>query len=111
MADPGADAVALLSELVSIDSVNPGLIAGSAGEQGIADHLSARLERSGFTANVVPAHGHADWPSLVAVSLGPADGPTVILNRHLDTVGVTGMTDPFTPGSRAIGHTGGALRT
>lgn len=74
MADPGADAVALLSELVSIDSVNPGLVPGAAGEQRIADHFSARLERSGFTTSLVPAHGHADRPSLVAVPPGPSDG-------------------------------------
>lgn len=107
MADPGANAVALLSELVSIDSVNPGLVPGAAGEQRIADHLCARLERSGFTTSLAPAHGHAGRPSLVAVPPGSADGPTVLLNGHLDTVGATGMTDPFTPrveGDRLYGR-------
>jgi acetylornithine deacetylase len=32
----------------------------------------------------------------VAAPPGPEDRPTVVLNGHLDTVGVTGMPDPFT---------------
>jgi acetylornithine deacetylase len=107
MVDPGADAVALLSALVSIDSVNPGLVTGAPGEQRIVDHLAARLERSGFATSLVPAHGHGDRPSLVAVPPGSADGPTVVLNGHVDTVGVAGMPDPFTPrveGDRVYGR-------
>lgn len=107
MVDPGADAVALLSALVSIDSVNPGLVSGAPGEQRIVDRLAARLERSGFTTSVVPAHGLDGRPSLVAVPPGSADAPTVVLNGHLDTVGVAGMPDPFTPhveGDRLYGR-------
>ena len=107
MVDPGADAVALLSALVSIDSVNPGLVRGAPGEQRIVDHLAARLERSRFATTLVPAHGHDDRPSLVAVPPGSANGPTVVLNGHLDTVGVAGMPDPFTPrveGDRLYGR-------
>jgi acetylornithine deacetylase len=96
MSDPGAEAVELLSELVGIDSMNPGLVPGAAGEQRIVEHLRARLERAGFRTMVVPAHGHDGRPSLVAVPPGPEDRPTVILNGHVDTVGVTGMPDPFT---------------
>ena len=107
MVDPGADALALLSALVSIDSVNPGLVTGAPGEQHIVDHLAARLERSGFTTSLVPAHGHDGRPSLVAVPPGSANGPTVVLNGHLDTVGVAGMPAPFTPrveGDRLYGR-------
>jgi acetylornithine deacetylase len=107
MADPGTDAVALLSELVSIDSVNPGLAPGAAGETRIVEHLSERLQRSGFATTVVPARGHDGRPSLVAVAPAPADGPTVVLNGHLDTVGVAGMAQPFAPrveGDRLYGR-------
>ena len=97
MRDPVTEAVALLSELVGIDSVNPGLVAGAAGEVRIVEHLRTRLARSGFATTVVPARGRADRPSLVAVPPGPPDLPTVVLNGHLDTVGVTGMPDPFRP--------------
>ena len=95
MADEGTEAVALLAELVRIDSVNPGLVPGAAGERRIVDHLRARLERAGFAATVVSAPGHDGRPSLVAVPPGPVDRPTIVLNGHLDTVGVSGMPEPF----------------
>jgi acetylornithine deacetylase len=105
--DPGSEAVALLSELVGIDSVNPALVPGAAGEGRIVEHLRARLERSGFTTTVLPARGRRDRPSLVAVPREGPDGPTAVLNGHLDTVGVTGMPEPFTPrveGDRLCGR-------
>ena len=94
----GDAAVALTAELVAIDSVNPGLAPGAAGEAAVVEHLRNRLQRSGFATHVVIAPGHDDRPSLVAI--GPArraaSGPTVVLTGHLDTVGVEGMPDPFT---------------
>lgn len=100
-------ASALLSELVGIDSVNPGLVPGAAGEARIVEHLRARLERSGFDTAVVPAPGHADRPSLVALPPGRPEWPAVVLNGHLDTVGVAGMAEPFAPrvdGDRLLGR-------
>ena len=91
------DAVPLLAELVAIDSVNPGLVPGAAGESQIVAHLQRRLDAAGFTTTVVPSSGHDDRPSLVAVGPGPADRPDVVLNGHLDTVGVGGMDEPFSP--------------
>ncbi len=105
--DVGDVAVDLTAELVAVDSVNPGLVAGAAGESAIADLLRARLDRSGFTTHLVPAPGQGDRPSLIAVARGPADVPTVVLNGHLDTVGVSGMDAPFDPridGDRLIGR-------
>lgn len=96
MRDVGAETVALLRELVGVDSVNPGLVPGAAGETRIVEHLRVRLERSGFVVTVVPAVGAPDRASLVAVPTESAAGPTVVLNGHLDTVGVAGMADPFT---------------
>ena len=101
MADPGSEAVALLAELVGIDSVNPGLVPAAAGEQRIVEHLRERLARAGFAVTVVPARGRVDRPSLIAVPPGSRDRPAVVLYGHLDTVGVTGMLEPFAPGSRA----------
>lgn len=98
MRNVGTEAVALLTELVGIDSVNPGLVPGAAGEGAIVEHLRRRLERTGFVTTVVPAPGHPDRPSLVAVPRGRPDaprGPTVVLNGHLDTVGVSGMPTPL----------------
>src|SRR5262245_31895771 len=107
MPDPGAEAVQLLVELVGIDSVNPGLVPGAAGEGPIVEHLRVRLERTGFVTTVVPAGGHDARPSLVAVPREGVDGPTVVLNGHLDTVGVAGMPSPFVPrmeGDRLFGR-------
>lgn len=96
---------ALAAELIRIDSVNPGLLPGAAGESAIVDHLRARLDRAGFTTHVVFAD--TSRPSLVAVAPGDPNWPTVILNGHVDTVGVTGMAAPFTPvlqGDRLCGR-------
>jgi acetylornithine deacetylase len=92
----GDAVVALTAELVAVDSVNPGLVPGAAGEAGIVEMLRRRLDRRGFRTDVVPASGHGDRPSLLA-SAGAGDGPRLVLNGHLDTVGVSGMADPFTP--------------
>ena len=102
MDDLGDAAVALLSELVAIDSVNPGLVDGAAGESAIVAFLANRLRANGFTVTIVNALGRDDRPSLLAVGPGPSDAPTVVLNGHVDTVGVSGMPSPFTP--RVEGH-------
>jgi acetylornithine deacetylase len=100
-------AVALLEELVAIDSVNPGLVPGAAGEGAIVAALQQRLSSQGFTTAIVDAPGHASRPSLVAIGPGPDDAPTIVLNGHVDTVGVAGMPAPFTPridGTRLYGR-------
>jgi acetylornithine deacetylase len=103
----GTATVDLLWELVAIDSVNPGLVPGAAGEAGIVEHLDARLRGAGFTTTVVPGGDAHDRPSLVAVAPGDPSWPTVVLNGHVDTVGVDGMTEPFVPrvdGERLYGR-------
>ena len=100
-ADLGDDAVALTAALVGIDSVNPGLVPGAAGEHDVVGHLRDRLLHSGFETHVVTPRDHHDRPSVVAVGPQGAPGPTVVLTGHLDTVGVAGMDDPF--GARVDG--------
>ncbi|PJJ56117.1 acetylornithine deacetylase [Mumia flava] len=90
-------AVELLAELVAIDSVNPGLVPGAAGETRIVEHVRTRLDATGFATTVVDAPGVADRPSLLAVAPGPEDQPTIVFVGHLDTVGVDGMAHPFVP--------------
>ena len=72
-ADLGTDAVALTAELVRIDSVNPGLVPGAAGETAIVGHLRERLQHNGFETHVVTQPGNDDRPSLVAI--GPETPP------------------------------------
>lgn len=90
------DAVtALTRALIGIDSVNPGLVPGAAGERAVAELLAARLADAGFAVELVPAPSDDRRQSLIAVHEGRASGRTVVLNGHLDTVGVEGMPDPF----------------
>jgi acetylornithine deacetylase len=76
-------AMDLLAALVGIDSVNPGLVPGATGEARIVEHLRVRLTDAGFATTIVPALGHDDRPSLVAVPPRPPEWPTVVLNGHL----------------------------
>jgi acetylornithine deacetylase len=95
--DIGAVAVRLTAELVAIDCVNPSLVPGAAGEGAVVEHLRQRLDAAGFATTVVPAATGPDRPSLVAVGPSGDGAVTVVLNGHLDTVGVSGMTAPFEP--------------
>ncbi|WP_175527189.1 M20/M25/M40 family metallo-hydrolase [Blastococcus tunisiensis] len=88
-------AVRLAVELVRIDSVNPGLVPGAAGEAAVVDRLAHRLAARGFDVAVVPAAGATGRPSLLATHRGSGGGRTLALNGHLDTVGVAGMAEPF----------------
>ncbi len=90
------DPVALLEDLVRIDSVNPGLVPGAAGETAIADFTSAWLEQRGFTITrleTVPGR-----PSIVAVAAGTGQGKSLMFNGHLDTVTLAGFDgEPLEP--------------
>src|SRR5215472_3253851 len=100
----GEDVIELLATLVSIDSVNPALIPGAAGETRIAQHVATWASRNGLTANRVETT--PGRPSII-VRGGPGNGPTLLLCGHLDTVGADGVTDPFIPrvdGDRLYGR-------
>lgn len=79
------DPVALAAELISIDSVNPSLVSGAAGEAAIAEFCASWLAARGFEVTRV---GSADRPSIVAVKRGTG-GRSLMLNAHLDTVAAT----------------------
>ena len=98
------DPVALTRLLVSIPSVNPTLAPGGAGEAEIASTCASLLEEWGFATETTEA---APGRTNVVARLS-GQGPTLLLNGHLDTVGVEGMTVPpfdgaFTDG-RVIGR-------
>lgn len=94
-ADLGDAAIDLTAELVAIDSVNPGLVAGAAGEAEVVRHLATRLGAAGFDIDIVDAPGVAGRPSLLATRRGNGGGRSLVLNGHVDTVGIGAMTDPF----------------
>jgi acetylornithine deacetylase len=85
----------LAAALVRIDSVNPALIAGAAGEAEIARFVAEWLERTGLEVEVLePVAGR---PSVIGVARGTGGGRTLLLNAHLDTVGIEAMAAPFDP--------------
>lgn len=94
---PGDDALELARLLISIDSVSASLVPGAPGEGRIAAVIAQRLGEAGFAVDLVPAPEDPQRVSVVAVHAGSQPGPTVVFNGHLDTVGVEGMADPFTP--------------
>src|SRR5512140_3346367 len=89
------DPIPLLSELVAADSVNPSLVPGGAGERNVAAIAGRALAAAGLDVAIQAAA--PDRPNVIGVLEGRASGPTVMFCGHLDTVGVEGMTDPFTP--------------
>ncbi|MFL5929119.1 MAG: M20/M25/M40 family metallo-hydrolase [Gaiellaceae bacterium] len=83
----------LAADLVRIDSVNPGLIPGAAGEAEIASFVAEWFDRAGLQVDVVePVAGR---PSVIATARGRGGGGTLLLNAHLDTVGIEAMEAPF----------------
>jgi acetylornithine deacetylase len=91
-------AIRLLRELVAVNSVNPTLVAGAPGEHEVAAVIAHEMRRSGLDVSVeMVAPGR---PNVIGVLDGRAKGRTLMLCGHTDTVGVTGMTDPFTPVER-----------
>ena len=94
-ADP---TIALLHDLVAIDSVNPSLVAGARGEAEVARRIAAECIAIGLQVDVTEvAPGR---PNVVAVLEGRAPGPSLMFCGHIDTVGVTGMNRPFDPVTR-----------
>jgi acetylornithine deacetylase len=88
-------AVRLLRDLVAIDSVNPLLVPGAAGELGVARRVAEELRAIGLTVEVVDAV--PGRPNVVGTLPGRAPGRHLMFCGHTDTVGVAGMTRPFEP--------------
>jgi acetylornithine deacetylase len=104
VSDLRADAVDLLSSLVAIDSVNPSLVPGGAGETAIAGAIAAWARAHGLGVEVL--EGTPGRPSVVVRSRNPGRR-TLMLCGHVDTVGVEGMAEPHAPrveGDRLYGR-------
>ncbi len=85
----------LVSQLVAIDSINPDLVPGGAGETAIARFVAGWLQEAGFEVTLdEPVAGR---PSVVGIARGSGGGRSLMLNAHLDTVGVVGMEHPHEP--------------
>jgi acetylornithine deacetylase len=83
----------ILKSLVEIESVNPTLVPGGAGERRIAEYLLSILQAEGIVCSLEEAC--PDRFNVVARVRGANPGPRFLLNGHLDTVSVEGMAAPF----------------
>ncbi len=90
--------IEFLKELIAVDSVNPLLVPGAAGEGAVAE--AAASEMRGIGLGVEIAEAAPGRPNVVGVMEGRAAGPTLMFCGHLDTVGIEGMPAPFDPVER-----------
>jgi acetylornithine deacetylase len=99
------DLIALLSQLVGIDSVNPSLVPGGAGETEIAAFIAGWAREARLQVDVLEET--PGRPTVLVRAPGTGGGRTLLLCGHLDTVNVDGMTDPHLPrveGDRLYGR-------
>lgn len=88
-----ADLVRLLTDLVQIDSTNPLCTPTGAGEAEIAAYVADTLGAMGLQVDMYETE--PGRPSVVGTWRGTGGGRSLMLNAHMDTVGVEGMDDPF----------------
>ena len=100
-----SDVAELTARLVEIESINPDVVSSGSGEAGVAQFVAEWCERAGLEVSVEDAA--PGRPNVIAVAPGTGSGSSLMLNAHMDTVGVAGMSDPFSPrleGGRLYGR-------
>ena len=91
-------ALRLLKDLIAVDSINPSLVPGAAGEAAVARTIAEAMRGIGLTVetqDVAPGR-----PNVVGTLDGRVPGRSLMFCGHIDTVGVTGMKAPFDPAER-----------
>ncbi len=100
-----SEIVELLRQLVAIDSINPDLVPGGAGEEKIARFIAGWFQQAGL--EVIWDEPVPGRPNVIGVARGTGSGRSLLLNAHMDTVGVVGMErphDPFIQDNRLYGR-------
>lgn len=87
-----------LTGLVGINSINPILDPSAPGEREAAEFVASRLKPLGCETRFIEPEPNR--VSVVATRAGKGGGRSLMLNAHLDTVGVEGMHDPFSGAER-----------
>jgi acetylornithine deacetylase len=84
----------MTQELVRINSINPSLTPEGKGEVEIGAYVAEKMDDLGLVVTTTEiATGRVN---VVAMLKGSGDGRSLLLNAHMDTVGVEGMSiDPF----------------
>ena len=104
-----SDVAELAAQLVAIESINPDIVAGGSGEGDVARFVAEWCERAELETTLSePAPGR---PNVIAVARGRGGGRSLMLNAHMDTVGLAGMTGPLVPVSTEGASTGAARTT
>ncbi len=83
----------VLSNMVQIDSANPSLTPGSAGEAEVADYVAKVFADIGLDVRL-----HEVEPgrvNVVGILKGTGKGKSLMWNGHLDTVSYEGMAEPL----------------
>ena len=100
-----SEIVNLLQQLVAINSINPDLVSDGPGEGEIAGFVANWLARAGLEVEIdEPQPGR---PNVIGIVRGSGGGRSLLLNAHMDTVGVAGMERPHEPsiiGNRLYGR-------
>ena len=86
----------LLKDLIRINSVNPSLVEGAPGEEEIANFIADYMKEIGLEMHIEEIE--TGRPNVVGVLKGSGNGPILLLNGHMDTVGIDYMEiDPLNP--------------
>jgi acetylornithine deacetylase len=99
------EVAALTAALVAIDSTNPDLVPGGAGEVEIARFVAGWLESAGLDVELRELSPRR--ANVMAIARGSGGGRTLMLNAHMDVVGAGDMGEPWTPrmdGTRLYGR-------
>ena len=84
-----------LSDLVAINSINSSLVPDGPGEGEIGAYLAEAMHALGLQVSVDEvAPGRAN---VIGRRHGRGGGRSLMWNAHMDTVGLNGMEQPFTP--------------
>jgi len=101
------DVSELTRALIAIDSVNPSLVPGGAGEREIVAYIANWSEGEGLECEVLEQT--PGRPTALVTARGRGGGRTLLLCGHVDTVNVDGMDRPFSghhDGDRLYGRGG-----
>ncbi len=99
------EVLATLADLIAIPSINPDLVPGAMGEASMAEYCANFMREAGLRVEVQEAA--PGRPNAIGILPGAGGGRSLMLNGHMDTVGVEGMPEPFTArreGNHIIGR-------
>src|SRR5947208_14145883 len=87
--------IQFLRDLIAINSVNPSLVSGAAGENQIGAAIANRLRAGGLDVQVEQLP--AGRSNVIGIVEGKQKGRSLMFCGHMDTVGDEGLASPFDP--------------